>query len=80
MESTDRQLLFGVLALQLEIISVSQFAEACTVWASRKDQSLSALLLERGWMREQDRTDIERLLTRKVDRRGGRRRRRTEWL
>jgi hypothetical protein len=32
----DRNLLFGVLALQGDLIDSGQFAEACTVWAARK--------------------------------------------
>src|SRR5262245_10216124 len=45
---TDRNLLFGVLALQADLIDVRQFAEACTVWASRKTVPLSGVLIERG--------------------------------
>src|SRR5262245_32388836 len=31
--NTDRNLLFGVLALQLELIDPGQFAEACSGWS-----------------------------------------------
>jgi eukaryotic-like serine/threonine-protein kinase len=71
MYSTDQQLLFGVLALQMDFISPTQFAEACTVWASRKDTSLLELLTDRGWLQSQDVHDIERLLARRVERNGG---------
>src|SRR5262245_33230737 len=71
MTSSDQQLLFGVLALQLELITVDQFVEACTIWASKKDRPLPDLLIDRGWLRTQDRTDIDRLLARKVERHGG---------
>jgi eukaryotic-like serine/threonine-protein kinase len=71
MTSTDRQLLFGVLALQLELITVDQFVEVCTIWASKKDRSLPDLLFDRGWLQAQDRSDIDRLLTRKVQKHGG---------
>src|SRR4051812_12636767 len=71
MQSTDRQLLFGVLALQMDFITPAQFAEACTVWASRKDKNLSELLAERGWLQSRDKDDIERLLGRKVERHRG---------
>jgi hypothetical protein len=33
MES-DRNLLFGVLALQADVLARSQFIEACTAWAT----------------------------------------------
>jgi eukaryotic-like serine/threonine-protein kinase len=71
MAPSDRQLLFGVLALQLDFISVQQFAEVCTVWASRKDRSLPELLADRGWLKPQDHSDIESLLTRRIERHGG---------
>ena len=29
---TDRNLLFGVLALQADLIDAAQFAEACSAW------------------------------------------------
>jgi hypothetical protein len=31
---TDRNLLFGVLALQLDLITLQQFGEACGAWAA----------------------------------------------
>ena len=34
----DRNLLFGVLALQADLIDTRQFVEACTLWATRKDE------------------------------------------
>src|SRR5262245_20031990 len=71
MTSTDQQLLFGVLALQLELITVDQFVEVCTIWASKKDRPLPDLLFDRGWLQAQDRSDIERLLARKVAKHGG---------
>jgi eukaryotic-like serine/threonine-protein kinase len=69
--STDQQLLFGVLALQLEFITPSQFIEVCTVWASSKDRSLSDLLADKGWVQPHDKEDIERLLARKLKRHDG---------
>ena len=42
----DRNLLFGVLALQADLIDSAQFAEACTSWSSRKDTPLAGLLVE----------------------------------
>jgi serine/threonine-protein kinase len=66
----DRNLLFGVLALQAELIDAGQFIEACTAWAARKDRPLADLLLERGWITPVDRGDVERLLDRKLRRHG----------
>lgn len=38
---TEHHLLFGVLALQCDLINASQFAEACTLWASRTAETSS---------------------------------------
>ena len=46
----DRNLLFGVLALQADLIDSTQFVEACATWAVRKTVPLGELLVERGWL------------------------------
>jgi serine/threonine-protein kinase len=69
--SADRNLLFGVLALQADLLDASRFAEACSAWAGRKDTSLADLLVERGWLTPEDRTDVDRLLERKLKKHGG---------
>jgi hypothetical protein len=62
---TDRNLLFGVLALQVDLIDNEQFVEACTSWTARKDQPLAEILVARGWMTRADQEDVKRLLERK---------------
>ena len=69
--NTDQNLLFGVLALQLEFIDVQQFAEVCCAWAAGKDKGVAELLVERGWISAADRDQVQRLLERKVQRRQG---------
>jgi serine/threonine-protein kinase len=69
--SADRNLLFGVLALQMDLLDAAQFAEACSAWATRKDTALADLLVERGWLTRDDRRDVERVLERKLRRHGG---------
>jgi serine/threonine protein kinase/tetratricopeptide (TPR) repeat protein len=71
MIDTDRNLLFGVLALQGDLIDAGQFAEACTSWAARKDRTLASVLTERGWMLESDVQVVERLLERKLAKHAG---------
>jgi signal transduction histidine kinase/DNA-binding response OmpR family regulator len=68
---TDRNLLFGVLALQVDLIDQTQFVEVCATWAARKQTPLGDLLVERGWLTAADRTDVERLLERKLRKHGG---------
>src|SRR5262249_36824335 len=63
---TDANLLFGVLALQADLIDVHRFAEACAAWAARKDTPLADLLVERGWITPEDRAAIEHLLQLKL--------------
>lgn len=68
---TDPNLLFGVLALELELIDVRQFAEVCCTWAARKDKSLADLLVERSWLNAEARGDAQRLMGRKLNRKQG---------
>jgi WD40 repeat protein/tRNA A-37 threonylcarbamoyl transferase component Bud32 len=68
---TERNLLFGVLALQADLLDHKQFAEACAAWAARKDTPLDALLVERGWLTADERQEVERLLQRKLKKHGG---------
>src|SRR5215470_13932507 len=68
---TDRNLLFGVLAMQADLLDPLKFAEACSAWASRKNTSLADLLVARGWLTPADRADVEKLLDRKLKKHGG---------
>jgi serine/threonine-protein kinase len=68
---TDRNLLFGVLALQADLLDNDQFAEACSAWAARKETPLADLLVERGWLTAEDRGHVEYLLERKLRKHGG---------
>jgi hypothetical protein len=68
---TDRNLLFGVLALQADLIDPIRFAEACTAWSARKETPLADLLVERGWLTADERADVDKLLARKLKKHGG---------
>jgi PAS domain S-box-containing protein len=68
----DQNLLFGVLALQAGLLDPVQFAEACSAWATRMDDALADLLVQRHWLTTEDRADVERLLERKVRKQGSR--------
>ncbi|HWE38077.1 MAG TPA: serine/threonine-protein kinase, partial [Isosphaeraceae bacterium] len=67
----DRNLLFGVLALQQDLIDAGQFADACGAWAVQKEKPLADLLVARGWISAEDRRAVERFLDRKLKRHGG---------
>jgi PAS domain S-box-containing protein len=68
---TDRNLLFGVLALQADLIDSRQFIDACMLWTSRKDVPLADLLVDRGWIEPDDRAHVDYLLGRKLHKHGG---------
>jgi serine/threonine-protein kinase len=68
---TDRNLLFGVLALQADLISSDQFIQACTLWTTRKNVPLADLLVEQGWLTLDARADVEHLLERKLKKHRG---------
>jgi PAS domain S-box-containing protein len=68
---TDRNLLFGVLALQADVLNSDRFIKACTLWTTRKEVSMPSLLIELGWITPTDRADVERLLERKLRKHGG---------
>jgi PAS domain S-box-containing protein len=68
---TDRNLLFGVLALQADLIDTAQFVEACTLWTTRKHTPLAELLIERGWLVPADKAHLDYLLERKLARNDG---------
>jgi tetratricopeptide (TPR) repeat protein/tRNA A-37 threonylcarbamoyl transferase component Bud32 len=67
----DRNLLFGVLALQADIVDADRFAETCSAWAARKTMPLADLLHERGWITAEERDHVEFLLERKLRKHGG---------
>jgi PAS domain S-box-containing protein len=77
---TDRNLLFGVLALQADLIDSHQFVEACTLWTSRKNVPLADLLIERGWIEPTDRLHVDYLLERKLKKHGGSARATLAWV
>jgi serine/threonine-protein kinase len=64
--STDKNLLFGVLALQADFLDAQQFAEACTAWTARKGTPLADLLVERGWLTAEQRAAVDLLLQQKL--------------
>jgi eukaryotic-like serine/threonine-protein kinase len=68
---TDRNLLFGVIALQADLIDTRQFVNACALWTTRKQVSLADLLVEQGWILAVDKAHVEYLLERKLQRHGG---------
>ena len=69
-DMTDRNLLFGLIAMQSDLIEMRQFVDACTLWGSRKDSSLADILIEQGWLAEEDRQHVDYLLKRRMQKFG----------
>jgi serine/threonine protein kinase len=67
---TDRNLLFGVLALQADLIDPERFARACALWSAQKGTPLADLLVQLGWLTPEDRADVEKVLGRKLKKHG----------
>src|SRR5262249_1124456 len=59
--SADRNLLFGVLALQADLVDPERFVRACTMWSAQKATPLADLLVQQGWLTPEGRADVERL-------------------
>jgi hypothetical protein len=68
---TDRNLLFGVLALQAGLVEATQFIEACLLWTTRKHERIADVLLARGWIDPADLEHLEYLLERRLRKHGG---------
>ncbi len=62
----DRNLLFGVLALQSKLLEPGRFAEACTLWAKQPTGTLGDLLLHRGWMTPANKAKLDEYLEKKI--------------
>jgi serine/threonine protein kinase len=59
---SDLNLLFAVLAHHGELITRTQFVDACALWAARKDRPLPEILLEQGWLTPQQKQRVDQLL------------------
>jgi tetratricopeptide (TPR) repeat protein len=64
----DRNLLFGVLAFQLDIIGRDQLITAMHAWVLDKQQPLGQILVEHKALREGERTALEVLVDRHLER------------
>ena len=68
---TDLNLLFGVIAVQLEFIDSKQLAVASGLWALDKTRSLADILGDQKWLDDADRKIVEDLIQRKLKNHGG---------
>jgi len=69
--SADRNLLFGLLALQMDFVTRGALLDAMHAWLLRKGEPLGSLLVERGALAERERELVERLVEAHLARHGG---------
>ena len=62
----DRNLLFGVLAVQLKQVTPSQLVEAAALWAAAPDKSLAERLVNAGALTESDRKLLDEFVDRAI--------------
>src|SRR5437868_15155442 len=70
-DPSNSNLLFGVIALQADFLDAGQLAEVCSTWAARRDTPLADLLVGRGWLSAEDRSHVDYLLQRKLQKHSG---------
>ncbi|WP_435009220.1 protein kinase domain-containing protein [Tundrisphaera lichenicola] len=70
-DNADRNLLFGILALQMDFITRDGLVEAMNAWILRKQSPLGEILAERGDLASQHRAVLELMVDAYVDRHGG---------
>jgi serine/threonine protein kinase len=68
--TADRNLIFGLLALQMDFVSREQLLDAMNAWMLDKQTPLGDILCRRGVLTEEERTDIDRLVDRHIKRHG----------
>ena len=69
--SSDRNLLLGIVALQMDFITRDALIEAMHDWTLDKTQSLSEVLVKHGALDPADRSVLESLVERHIARHGG---------
>jgi serine/threonine protein kinase len=69
--NTERNLLFGVAALQNGAVDADRLAETCTAWIEESSQSLASHFVNRGLMTDEQKTELEGLVTHELEAHGG---------
>ena len=69
--SSDRNLLFGIVALQMDLITRDTLIAAMNAWVLDKERTLGELLEEQGALAAGDRALLEPLVNRHIEQHGG---------
>ena len=68
---SDRNLLFGILALQNGLIEQPDLIAAFQCWSKERSRPMAQVLVERGALTEDDRAMLDGLVRRHVEKHGG---------
>ena len=68
---SDRNLLFGILALQMDFVSRDVLVEAMNSWVLEKSKSLGKVLAERGVLQDDEHRLLEALVAKHLQKHGG---------
>ncbi len=66
----ERNLIFGLLALQMDFVTREQLLDAMSAWMLDKQTPLGEILCRRGVLAEDDRADLDRLVHKHLQRHG----------
>jgi eukaryotic-like serine/threonine-protein kinase len=67
----DRDLLFGVVALQKGAVDADRLAETCAVWVTAPTLPLADLMVDRGLMTDEKRIELEKVVALELEAHGG---------
>ncbi len=68
--AADRNLLFGLLALQKDLVNRGQLLDAMHTWMQERHASLAGVLCQQGLLGDEQRADLDRLVDDYVERHG----------
>jgi eukaryotic-like serine/threonine-protein kinase len=68
---TERNLLFGVIALQNGAVDTDRLAETYADWVKEPTQPLADLFVQRGVMTDEQKTEVERVVASELQANGG---------
>src|SRR4051794_21536513 len=68
---TERNLLFGIVAFQNGAVDAQGLAETCAAWTAEPTLPLATLMVDRGFMTDEQRTAVEHAVEQELAAHGG---------
>ncbi|MCK4665738.1 protein kinase [Candidatus Dependentiae bacterium] len=66
----DKNLLFGVIAVQMGFVNHKTMIDASSIWASNQEKELSLIFLENDWIKLEEKEIIEKLIEVQIKKQG----------